>query len=166
MSILIIDGYNTIHAIPSLEKELEKGLLPARKALIDYCLRYKGKRKDISSLYIVFDGKDEYSDVSPRRVSGLRIIFTRTNEDADDRILALIKKHPETESLTIVSNDNYVFNNARIHGARVISVDSFARELRKKRMPPGKQMIRDKIKLPREKAREITREYKKHLGLK
>ena len=42
MKVLILDAYNVIHAIPELERELDRSLEAARNALITRCQALPG----------------------------------------------------------------------------------------------------------------------------
>lgn len=125
MKVLILDAYNVIHAIPELERELDRSLEAAREALITRCLSLQQGRGDIQEVHIVFDGREDHDQPALQRGSGVLVWFTPRKEEADDRILSMIKKAESRVQFVIVSNDTYVFNNSKAHGARVIGVSEF-----------------------------------------
>ena len=64
----------------------------------------------------------------------------------------------------VVSNDNEVYNNARAHGARVISVQEFSQPARSVKTPRGRSRHEaGKRTLSIPDALRITDEYRKHL---
>ncbi len=141
MHSVVIDGYNVIYAIPDLRKKILKNSpAGAREALIDICVRYRNARKDISCIYIVFDGRKQddpasfhREEIPPHTKScGIKIIFSRDNKKADDIIIDLIRDNDRPQSFVVVSSDNYVRNNSRAYCARLMSPASFCSELGKK----------------------------------
>jgi len=166
MSIYILDGYNVIYAVPELKKKLDQSLEAARDGLLGCCAGLSGRRGDIQRIYVVFDGNEDFAHLSNCRHDRISVLFTRQKEEADDRILELIRKDTGRHSFIIVSNDNYVFNNSKAHGAKVISVSEFYALVEK----PQKGNRKDKIEIPNkalsaDRAKKITEEYRKHLGI-
>ena len=167
MITLILDGYNVIHGVPELERKLDQSLEAAREALVSFCQAYRARRGDVQRLYVVFDGNDAYAGGPSADRGGVTVLFTRSQEEADDRILRLIKDDGARSRFVIVSNDNYVFNNARAHSARVIPVSEFSakpkpgRTTRSPRSP-----VVEKTSLSLRAAERITEEYRRHLEAK
>ena len=83
--IYILDAYNVIHKIPSLEAALDKDLRSARTALIELCGRGALSRGDISKMILVFDGKSEFRDLPQSSPPKIELVFSETNEEADER---------------------------------------------------------------------------------
>lgn len=162
MNTIVIDGYNVIYAIPVLrEKILKHGPQKAREGIIELCRKYKSVRKDISRIYIVFDGKrqDEESGTSDR--GGIRVIFSQGEKEADDVIIELIKEGANAKSFIVISSDNYVRNNSRVYGARLMSPAAFRNELGKKIIPINKSK---KILIDSKSCRsDVTDWYKEEL---
>ena len=163
--IYILDAYNIIHKMRRLETALDTDLRTAREALTNLCADLAQARGDITSMIIVFDGRSEWRDLPKKSTEKIRLVFSETNEDADDRIAALLKKSPEKPERCVVSDDNSVRNHARAYRARVMSVAEFekltnpaADKKRKKQNSPEKS-------LPPHIANKITEAYKKDLGL-
>jgi len=163
--IVIIDGYNFIHAVPELERYLLSDLKSARQALIRECQRWFGARGDIQRFYIVFDGSSDVN-FGADHYSGVEVIFSETGEEADDRIVDLLSTLP-AGSATVVSNDNYVANNSRAYGAHIMSVGAFCgfadRKGAKQDQPRRDRQAKKRI--PPGVAEEITKAYKKYLGI-
>ena len=169
MKYYVLDGYNVIHAVPSLNRLLDKSLEAAREELIHLCARFKKGRSDVKKMVIVFDGKSEHEDLPQKSFPGLQIIFTRTSEDADDRIISVLEGINRSEHVFVVSDDNYVCNQARTHNATPTSSSRFFSEL--KTLIEGSKHPKHIEKSPKEKtlsateARKITEEYRKFLGI-
>jgi predicted RNA-binding protein with PIN domain len=139
-------------------------LQSAREALVRFCEAYRARRGDIGQVYVVFDGRDdEFSGASEQPRGRITLCFTRASEEADQRILRLIEaKRPNR--CVVVSNDNEVFNNARAHGARVISVQEFSHPARPVKASRGRSRHEaGKRTLSIPDALRITDEYRKHL---
>lgn len=131
MHTLVIDGYNVIHAIPEIEELLDESLEAARIGLARFLIELKGSRGDIDKIFIVFDGKSqglfhEETTVSP----GITAIYTKDGQEADDKIIEIIKDAPHPEFITVVSDDNFLYNNTRSLGGRVKTVRELRRMLK------------------------------------
>jgi predicted RNA-binding protein with PIN domain len=122
MKTFLIDGYNVIYKIPQLERKLDKSLEAARTALIEYV---KMRRSGGAEYVIVFEGRDEYRGIGPVTQGGIKIIFTNTKEEADTRIITLLKDSLRPSDFIIVSDDNYVRNHAKAFGAGGIGAAEF-----------------------------------------
>lgn len=128
---MIIDGYNVIHFIPEIEKLLDESLEAARIGLINLLSELKASRKDIGHIYVVFDGKSDIFDAGSSVAPGITAVYTRHGKDADRRIIDIVKQAPEPDSISVVSNDNFLYNNVRAHGGRIKTVEELCRMLKK-----------------------------------
>ena len=165
MVTVVLDGYNVIHAVPELARQLDRSLEAARDALMELCREYRARQGDVKRLYVVFDGRDaDASGSHEQRHGGVTVLFTQKPEEADERILRVIEAERGRSRCVVVSNDNEVFNNARAFGARVISVQEFYGRLRpsgaRRAKPPASA---DKVTLSTHEAQRITEEYRQHL---
>ena len=162
--ILILDGYNVIHAIPELARELDRSLEAARAALVSLCRAHKARQGDIERLYVVFDGRDEVGHGSQQEQGGVTVLFTQQQEEADERILHLLRTRQGKSRFVVVSNDTYIFNNARVHGAQVLSAREFYAKARSPRtVRSSKPVVAEKTTLSAHEAQRITDEYRKYL---
>jgi len=127
MRTLIVDGYNVIYGIPKIEELLDESLEAARIGLVRLLLEFKGSRKDVERIYVVFDGRAEGADEETSAAPGITAIYTHSKKDADDKILEIIKDSTGPHLITVISNDNFLYNNARVHGARIKTVKEFLR---------------------------------------
>ncbi|NQT47125.1 MAG: NYN domain-containing protein [Candidatus Omnitrophica bacterium] len=123
MKKIILDGYNVIHAIPQLERRLDKSLRDAREALANFMVDWQKNRSYKGDICIVFDGKDDGYHTAHDNIAGVHCVYTTTKQDADGYIVSMVKEARDPASVTVVSNDNYVANNSRAHGARIKPVD-------------------------------------------
>jgi predicted RNA-binding protein with PIN domain len=113
----LIDGYNLIHALGMIQRNLAPGgLEESRRRLLVFLAEAFGKS---ASVTIVFDAQH-----APRNVSrwqthqGLHIEFAPAGQSADDRIETLIDEVAEPAALVVISNDMRLQNAARRRGAR------------------------------------------------
>jgi predicted RNA-binding protein with PIN domain len=166
VKIYILDGYNVIHAVGALGKQLDRSLQAAREALVRDCADLCAKRRDISRIYIVFDGKDEFADRPLPGRGPVTVLFTSSQEEADERIVAILRRHAMPQNLRIVSNDNYVENHARAFGvARMKVAEFYGLFGPKTARADASPMPRHKPGLSARHADEITAAYKRHLGI-
>ncbi|MDI6728590.1 MAG: NYN domain-containing protein [Thermodesulfovibrionales bacterium] len=102
ISHIIIDGYNVIGIF---HKNMEK----ARNSFVDLLIRYrKTKAHDIM---VVFDGYKSGAGVEHVAVrGGVKIIYSRLGERADDVIKRIISK--DRKEWIVVSNDRDIVNHA------------------------------------------------------
>jgi len=161
----VLDGYNVIYAVPECKRKLDQSLEAAREYLIHCCAGYTESRKDLS-IFIVFDGKSDFWDMPIPGKNQVKVIFTQNNEKADDRILEMLRDTKFKGEVTVVSRDNYVYNHSRAFCAKVISPEEFFAGLTKKRDSVKSNAPGDSKSLPPGSAKEITEEYKRHLGIR
>jgi len=117
----LIDGYNLIHALGLIQKQMAPGGLEgSRRNLLDYLLPYFGA--DAPFVTIVFDAK--HAPRGGRRdqeYHGLSIRFAPKEQSADDLIEAMIETHGEPKNLVVISNDMRLKNAAKKRGAQAWS---------------------------------------------
>lgn len=159
--IYILDGYNVIHAIPRFKRKLDESLEAARAALLAFCAGLKASRKDIHSITVVFDGQEAGQEHAP---GGVRVLFTHRGEEADERILSIIRESPSTCRFRIVSNDNFILNNCRAHSTDILSVEDFFKEFISDNSLKNKELNeKEKPDASSCEGRRITEDYKKYL---
>ncbi|MBI4341243.1 MAG: NYN domain-containing protein [Candidatus Omnitrophica bacterium] len=166
MITVVLDGYNVIHAIPALARELDRSLQAAREALVRLCREYRARRGDVGRLYVVFDGADAEGGGPREDQHGVTVLFTRHGEEADERIVRLIREGGRSR-FVVVSNDAQIANNARAHGARTMSGQEFYGQMKPARIPRTRRLAAaEKSPLPAREAERVTEEYRKHLERK
>ncbi len=123
MKHLILDGYNVIHKIPRLGLLASKSLRESREALCFFINEWKRDARYKGRVTIVFDGQD---DAAPgfenAAIYGINIIYSKGSIDADKKIISMIKNSSKPSDITVISDDNYVRNNSKAHGANVNGV--------------------------------------------
>ena len=164
MVTIVVDGYNVIHAVPEFARHLERRLEAARNALLAACRNYRARRGDIARFYVVFDGDETVSLESSIERGGVRAVFTQRQEEADARILELIRTSASRDRFLVVSNDTLVTNNARAHGAGVLSAQAFAAQLQPKSVSRLRHASSgDEQKVSPRQAQAITEAYRRYL---
>lgn len=162
--VYVLDGYNVIHAVPGLERKLDTSLRAARDALVALCLEIRHCRGDVEKTVIVFDGDSAFSDLPQENFPGVEIVFTESREDADDRILDVLREYPARQHLCVVSNDHYVLNHARAFGTQVMNASKFQALALPKPLKHKKNDFEDDA-IPGPLAQKLTEDYKRYLGL-
>ena len=167
-TVLIVDGYNAIYAIPETEKLLKNNLLSARSKIIMLTSEYVRSSGYITDFCVVFDGQDRYRHLERLYLpENAKQAFSSTGE-GDEKIIETIRQYSEKPRVRVVvaSNDNYVRNNARGYGASLIcSEDLSGRRSLRKTGKNTSRFRRDVKKISKEVKEKITKEYKKELGL-
>lgn len=113
-ALLLVDGYNvSLNAWPTLELRVQRDLLIS--ALVEL-----EARSGVRSV-VVFDGDAPEPVVrGPAARSGVTTEFTATDEEADDRILAIVAGATTAGPVLVASDDRRVQDGARALGANVL----------------------------------------------
>lgn len=102
--VLIIDGYNVIHAAPDLLKLKELSLEHCRSKLISSLSNY-GSYKN-KKVIIVFDGKQgSHGPEQIEEIEGIIIIFSKDGETADMVIEKLVSQFQENYTVFVATSD-------------------------------------------------------------
>ncbi len=139
--IYIIDGYNVIHRVSRWEAHLNVSLERGREVLLAYCQRWMKTRGDVWLFYVVFDGDSGVTASHTSSGPGIRVVYTRTGETADDRILEIVHEFGEGCDYVAISDDRYVTGNATRLSASVMSAREFAAVL-----DPGPEKVQPQRK--------------------
>jgi predicted RNA-binding protein with PIN domain len=118
---LIVDGYNVTkrgYGEISLEQQRSRlvtglGGLAAQTG---------------AEVTVVFDGAERVHGLPPTP-RGVRVLFSRKGETADDLIRRLARAEPSGRPLVVVSSDREVAEGVRRHGAYPLSSDALLRRL-------------------------------------
>jgi len=127
--IMILDAYNILHRTPRWVGMLEESLEQGREQLLGYCRRWMQSRGDVWLFCVVFDGDSRASGGLRSAGSGIRVFFSRSGQSADDRLLAILDEFGPDFAYTVVSDDHYVRDKARLLGATVLSCPAFTQML-------------------------------------
>jgi hypothetical protein len=148
--IVVIDGYNVIRRISSLNNIFERSITASREGLLHYCVRWKSGRNDIGQVLVVFDGDSSVGGSEEGFRPGVRSCFTKSGEEAAARMI-------------VVSDDGEVARKARVEGAHVMAVSEFYRPVPSAAMPPPASG--DERDLSPGEARDIDEWLTRELGL-
>ncbi len=158
MQQIILDGYNIIHKIPHLQSHLNHSLEDARKALANFIITWARTHHHKGSIAIVFDGRDGIIN-SSQALCGIKCIYTKTKQEADDKIISIVRNTQNKKDITVISDDNYVTNNCKVHGATVRPAQYLLQEHKTAPNTETEKLIDSKT------ANEITNMLKKEYGL-
>jgi predicted RNA-binding protein with PIN domain len=127
----LIDGYNLLHQLPELRRQLEYSLEDSRQGLLIRLSAFASMKS--TDVCVVFDGSGEFHshDVKWR---GVRIIFSKPPQKADPLIKKMISDRKKGEELIVVTSDREIENYARLCGVKVESSVNFAQTILS---PPG-----------------------------
>ena len=127
---LLIDGYNLLFQSIVIERGLQgkNALRAARGRLMDLLIELIDDSERVGTM-IVFDAKEAPPGL-PDKYShhGIRIVFARDWDSADELIQMEIRKHPTPKRLTVVSSDHAIHRKAIARGAKVLDSDAWLDE--------------------------------------
>ena len=119
----IIDGYNLIHAIPSLKKTLAHNGESARELLIHSVAQLTHKKKFRCT--IVFDGVAPNNSVKQSVHAPVHVIFS-SPINADSKIKQMIEQSKNRSLLVIISSDREIMNFAKVCSCQTHTSNYFA----------------------------------------
>ena len=123
--LLIIDGYNAIHALPILRSKLNKGLEYARDGLTTMIREWRTQHPTWEVL-IVYDGQSVSSGTvqsSRQGVPGVKCVFTSSMVEADERIKQAVRNQDPKAETIVITRDREILACCRDHGVRFESPD-------------------------------------------
>jgi predicted RNA-binding protein with PIN domain len=118
---LVVDGYNVTKrgfADMSLEQQ--------RKRLITGLGGIAAQTGD--EITVVFDGAERVHGLPPAP-RGVRVLFSRKGDTADELIRQLVRAEPPGRPIVVISSDREVADGVRRHGAYPMGADSLLRRL-------------------------------------
>jgi predicted RNA-binding protein with PIN domain len=126
---LIVDGYNVIHAWPSLKKLLGVSLEAARDKLVER-LSVFGLVTG-TDVTVVFDAHHSQARTnSEQTVEGVRVVFTRKGHSADHAIERIAYGATGAgETVTVATSDRFQSDLVRGMGGAVISAPELERQV-------------------------------------
>jgi uncharacterized protein len=157
----LIDGYNLIHALGMIQKQVPQGgLETSRLRLLDYLAESFGD--DARNVTVVFDATNApRGAVRDQEHRGIGVRFAAKNQSADDLIEDLLAAPPAPRSLVVVSNDARLQNAARRVGAQAWSHDTLLDffEQGQKGQPATKTAANDKDTVSPDESKRWQREF-------
>jgi predicted RNA-binding protein with PIN domain len=123
-AVLIVDGYNVSMLAWGTESAAAQ-----RERLIDALAELQMRTR--AKVTVVFDGADVEGARPPQRRRGVSVVFSPAGEEADAVVLREASELPVEVPVIVASSDNWVADNARTAGARVVSSSTLLRSLRR-----------------------------------
>ncbi|GIJ21328.1 NYN domain-containing protein [Micromonospora lutea] len=118
---LVVDGYNV-----TKRGFGEMSLEQQRKRLVSGLGGIAAQTGD--EVTVVFDGAERVHGLPPTP-RGVRVLFSRKGETADELIRRLVRAEPPGRPVVVVSSDREVADGVRRHGAYPLGADSLLRRL-------------------------------------
>jgi predicted RNA-binding protein with PIN domain len=118
---LVVDGYNvTKRGFPEISLEQQRGRLVNGLGGL--------AAQTHAEVTVVFDGAERVVGLPPAP-RGVRVLFSRKGETADDLIRRLVRAEPAGRPVVVVSSDREVADGVRRHGAYPLGADALLRRL-------------------------------------
>jgi predicted RNA-binding protein with PIN domain len=126
---LIVDGYNVIHAWPSLKRLLDVSLEAARDKLVER-LSVFGLVTG-TDVTVVFDAHHSNArSNSEQSVEGVKVVFTRKGHSADHAIERIAYGATAAgDAVTVATSDRFQSDLVRGMGGAVISAPELERQV-------------------------------------
>ncbi|MDT4988238.1 MAG: hypothetical protein QOI74_2332 [Micromonosporaceae bacterium] len=118
---LVVDGYNvTKRGFGEISLEQQRSRLVTGLSGLAAQTR--------AEVTVVFDGAERVVGLPPAP-RGVRVLFSRKGETADDLIRRLVRAEPAGRPIVVISSDREVADGVRRHGAYPLGADSLLRRL-------------------------------------
>jgi len=118
---LLVDGYNvTKRGFAEMSLEQQRNRLVTALGLVAV--------QTGAEVTVVFDGAERVHGLPPAP-RGVRVLFSRKGETADELIRQLVRAEPAGRPLVVVSSDREVAEGVKRHGAYPMGSDSLLRRL-------------------------------------
>lgn len=119
---LLVDGYNvTKTGYGDVTLEAQRGRLLAGLGALAARTR--------AEVTVVFDGAERVTTVAGPAPRGVRLLFSREGETADEVLRQLVRHEPVGRPLVVVSTDREVADGVRASGARAVPSQALLRLL-------------------------------------
>jgi len=121
--VLLVDGYNVAkQGWPDLALALQ------RQRLVDALVALRARTRVEAT--VVFDGSDDAALAARTAPERLRVEFTPSHLEADDRLLDLVEQLRAHRPVAVATNDRRVRDGARDRGANTIAAEQLLAMLR------------------------------------
>jgi predicted RNA-binding protein with PIN domain len=118
---LVVDGYNvTKTGFPDVSLEQQRGRLVSGLGGL--------AAQTGAEVTVVFDGAERVVGLPPAP-RGVRVLFSRKGETADELIRRLVRAEPAGRPIVVISSDKEVADGVRRHGAYPLSSATLLRRL-------------------------------------
>ncbi|MCA1960685.1 MAG: NYN domain-containing protein [Desulfomonile sp.] len=119
----VVDGNNVMAQIVGWHRDKPA----ARKRLIREAVRFMAATR--AKVTLVFDGRPDDEFPEGTKYKSVRILYSRPGEDADSRIIELVRVSRAKRDLIVVTSDRELASRARSEGAQVIPSGEFRTKL-------------------------------------
>ena len=127
--ILLVDGYNIIHAWSDLKTTAEYSLEDARHALLEIMQDYQGYSG--YRIIVVFDAHMIPGGLEKKEIiGGVEVVYTRENETADRYIERFVDGLPEYVRVMVATSDYLQQTIVMSRGAVRISARELLEQVR------------------------------------
>ncbi|NJC69703.1 hypothetical protein HC031_08215 [Planosporangium thailandense] len=118
---LVVDGYNvTKRGFAEISLEQQRGRLVSGLGGL--------AAQTGAEVTVVFDGAERVVGLPPAP-RGVRVLFSRKGETADELIRRLVRAEPAGRPVVVISSDREVADGVRRHGAYPLGADALLRRL-------------------------------------
>jgi predicted RNA-binding protein with PIN domain len=125
---LVVDGYNVIHAWPTLKRLMTEASLEAARDKLVERLAVLGMVRG-AEVTVVFDSHRAASS-SEEMVEGVRVLFTRKGHSADHAIERIAYQAGDAgDVITVATSDRFQRDLVRGMGGAVISAVELERQV-------------------------------------
>jgi predicted RNA-binding protein with PIN domain len=118
---LVVDGYNVTkrgYGDLTLERQRSRLITALGGVAAQTC----------AEVTVVFDGAERVLGLPPAP-RGVRVLFSKKGETADDLIRRLVRAEPAGRPVVVISSDREVADGVRRHGAYPLASDTLLRRL-------------------------------------
>lgn len=125
---IIIDAWNVCWKIPEIAKLIPDNLTLARQKFNSLVKIYFQNKSSVYKLF--YDGQPGIIS-SKGELKGQDIQFSKNPQNADDKIIAFLKKQPNPAHWTVISSDRELTGRAKNNRASTHSAEYFIAKLMK-----------------------------------
>lgn len=113
--------------MPELARHVGSDLEHARDRLVTLLAGYAAIRR--VKVTVVFDGRGGQVPAVKPKAGGVEVVYSRSPQNADQRIKGMVAREKSPKSCTVVTSDNSIINHVRDYRARTVSSAEFAAKL-------------------------------------
>jgi predicted RNA-binding protein with PIN domain len=148
--ILLVDGYNIIHAWSELKRIAQDSLEDARHALVEIMQDFQGYLG--YRIIIVFDAHMIQGGLEKKEIfGGVEVVYTKENETADRYIERMVDGIPKNVRVMVATSDYLQQTIVMSRGAVRIS----ARELMEQVKHYRKSLVKEYLEKPEPKSNTL-----------
>ncbi len=138
--VLLVDGYNIIHAWPELKEISKESLEEARYALVEIMQDFQGYKA--CHIIVVFDAYMISGGLEKKeRFGQVEVIFTKENETADHYIERWADEAPKNIRVMVATSDHLQQTIVLSRGASRVSARELWNEVKSFRKEIGKMYL-------------------------